>query len=303
MKVLVLGSTGMLGSMVAKVIPDEWEVLLTARCDPPMPYDHVNQRWRRFAVDHMAWQETLKELADGCDWIINCLGATKPLMDEGAAYTVNASFPKTLEETVQAPVIHASTDCVFRPGERATESRLPTADDPYGKSKGVADRDLSSTTILRCSIVGPECRVPARHLLGSVVEGRIHEGYAHHMWNGVTTLVWARMAVGIVKGLRWADWDSPLHVIPADSCSKDRLVSTIAQAFGMRGLWIEARYGDVVDMTLDTELPEAIEDLWEDAGYAKAQTIEEMIWDLADFCRVEQWPPSGVEGFRYWGKK
>ena len=80
MKVLVLGGTGMLGSMVAKVLPDEWQVLVTARVPAPYPYELVNTWWRRFAVDTTAWQEDFRSLADGCDLIVNCLGATKPLM-------------------------------------------------------------------------------------------------------------------------------------------------------------------------------------------------------------------------------
>src|SRR3990167_3497080 len=114
MKVLVLCGTGVRGSMVAKVLPDEWEVLVTARVPAPYPYELVNTWWRRFSVDHTAWQEDLKRLADGCDWIVNCLGATKPLMGEDAAYTCNAHFPGVVAG-LGPPVIHPSTDCVFDP--------------------------------------------------------------------------------------------------------------------------------------------------------------------------------------------
>lgn len=300
MKVLVLGGTGMLGSMVAKVLPDEWEVLVTARHRPPMPYELTNTWWRRFAVDHAAWQEDLKGLADGCDWIVNCLGATKPLMGEDAAYTCNAHFPRVVDN-LGPPVIHPSTDCVFA-GDDAPhyEHDVPTACDAYGSSKATAEVGLSNTAVLRCSIIGPECRSPARYLLGSALEESVRQGYAHHFWNGLSTLAWAKIAMGIIQHPEGLAGQHLLHLVPAGSCSKDRLVSTILQAFLWRGTALEAGWLDeVVDMRLDTLHRTAMNYLWSKAGYIRAPTIEEMVWELADFCRAEHWPMH-AEGWRYW---
>ena len=303
MKVLVLGGTGMLGSMVAKVLPDEWETLVTARTPAPYPYELVNTRWRRFAVDHTAWQEDLMRLADGCDWIVNCLGATKPLMvSEGAvAYTVNAHFPEVVDR-LGPPVIHPSTDCVFLGQPATTISSPPYSEDApvsantqYGRSKGEGEVELRNTTILRCSVIGPECRHPPRHLLGNVVEQSITFGYADHLWNGLTTLAWAKISMALMEHqtLRL------LHLVPAGSCSKDRLVSTILQAF--RLLWhsLEARSGEVVDTRLSTVNSGVMAYLWRAAGYDGAPTIEELVWELADFCRAEHWP-THAEGWVYW---
>ena len=299
MKVLILGGTGMLGSMVAKVLPDEWEVLVTARVPAPYPYELVNARWRRFAVDNSAWQEDLKCVADGCDWIVNCLGATKPLMGEEAAYIANAFLPGVVDK-IGPPVIHPSTDCVFlRAVPPYSELDHPSARDPYGRSKRDGEVGLGNTTILRCSIVGPECRTPARHLLGSVIEERVDEGFAHHLWNGITTLAWVRIAMAVIRDSGALGGERLLHLVPSGSCSKDRLVSTILQAFRMRGHVLEAEYGDVVDTRLATAHLSEMTELWRQAGYDGAPTLEELVWELADFCRAEHWP-THAEGWKYW---
>jgi len=319
MKVLILGGTGMLGSMVAKVLPDEWEVLVTARTPAPYPYELVNTWWRRLAVampPQPAWREDLKRLADGCDWIVNCLGATKPLIGEDAAYPVNAYLPRAVDK-LGPPAIHPSTDCVFDPRDRwdretpHSEHDMASAQDPYGLSKRVGEDGLRNTSILRCSIVGPECRTPARHLLGSVIERSIDQGWAHHLWNGITTLAWAKIAMAhmehpeILAGEHhacegaWYPRRRLLHLVPAGSCSKDRLVSTILQAFRLRDRQIEARSGEVVDTRLATVHQGVIVRLWRAAGYDDAPTIEEMVWELADFCRAEHWPTHD-RGWEYW---
>ena len=300
MKVLVLGGTGMLGSMVAKVLPDEWEVLVTARVPAPYPYELVNTWWRRFAVDTTAWQEDLRSLADGCDWIVNCLGATKPLMGEDAAYTVNAHFPR-LVDWLGSRVIHPSTDCVFSGMGEApyTEEWSPDAVDQYGDSKAEGDAYLTNTVVLRASIVGPECRNPARHLLGHVIEGSVDVGFAHHLWNGLTTLAWAKIAMAHMEHPESLAGERLLHLVPSGSCSKDRLVSTILQAFRLRNHPIEARSGEVVDTRLATVHQDVIARLWRMAGYDGAPTIEEMVWELSDFCRAEHWP-THAEGWKYW---
>ena len=305
MKILILGGTGMLGSMVAKVMPDDWEVLVTARTPAPYPYELVNARWRRFQVGSESWGTDLKELSDGCDWIVNCLGATKPLMQEDAAYTVNAHFPAAVVAT-SVPVIHASTDCVFDPDfgvDAPTEEDSPDACDLYGRSKaeGDAGGTAESAIILRSSIVGPECRTPARHLLSQVVEERVSIGYADHLWNGVTTLAWARLAAALMRDPGLFEEVRIVHLVPGSSCSKDRLVGTILQAFGMRWYATEAHLTlNPVDMRLSTMHPALRNRLWGAAGYIEPPTIEDLIWELADFCRAEQWPPSGAEGWRYW---
>ena len=326
MKVLILGGTGMLGSMVAKVLPDEWEVLVTARTPAPYPYELVNARWRRFEVGVPSWQNDLRELAEGYDWIVNCLGATKPLMGEAAAVACNAHLPKELSALGPA-VIHASTDCVFsgKGGAPYNEHVHADATDGYGQSKAAADP--SGLVTLRCSIIGPECRSPARYLLGRTLEGHVSKGWTDHCWNGLTTLAWARIATAIMEHPECVEpgglhRPALLHLVPQDSCSKDRLVRTILQAHGRVHPVESVVSGNPTDTRLDTAYTNRLQQLWRLAGYGvvpprdrgflvnqlqrlwsgadATPTIEEMIDEQAEFCRAELWPPSGVDGWRYW---
>jgi len=303
MKLLVLGGTGMLGSMVAKLAPAEWEITVTARSKAPYPYEVQNGHWRWLDIlpaDSM-WLVELASLAEGVDCIINCLGATKPLMGTAGARIANRILPQHLDGLAPC-VIHPSTDCVFSgTAGLYTETDQPDADDDYGLSK--ARGDEAGLFTLRCSLIGPECHYPARHLYGTVLEERISNGYTDHLWNGVTTLAWAKLALAIAQdpGLQPAATDVSLfHVTPRGVCSKDRLVSTILQSHGRHNVELHGMpSGTPVDRTLATNHPAMDYLLWLAAGYSPPPTIEQMVWELADFCRAEHWPPT-EHGWRYW---
>lgn len=314
MKVLVLGGTGMLGSMVAKVLPDEWEVLVTARTPAPYPYELVNTWWRRFEVGPTSWIEDLKELADGCNWIVNCLGTTKPLillllehvqnygmMGEDAARTCNEQLPMELVK-LGPPVIHASTDCVFSGNRRRPYDEMdePDAIDPYGRTKAAGE--APGAIVLRCSLVGPECRSPARYLLGKTIEGYVRQGWTDHLWNGLTTLAWARIVMAIMEHQEaWPPGSYRLqHLVPSGSCSKERLVSTILQAHEILNQIVEPTSSvNPADTRLSTIHGHELQRLWKLAGYDPAPTIEQMLYEQAEFCGRELWP-SHAEGWRYW---
>jgi len=301
MKVLIFGGTGMLGSMAAKCMPDEWEVQATARVRSPLPYDLVNLRWRRFDVGHPGWEDDLGGLVTGQDWVVNCLGATKPLMGESAASVVNAVLPGLMAATCQvvgARMIHASTDCVYDGSQGLRrEEDPPSAQDDYGARK--AQGEPPGAIVVRCSLVGPECRAPARHLLGKTLEGLVRQGYTDHLWNGLTTLHWARLVVAAIRF--GVTLPSPLHLVPEGAVTKARLLRTIFQAFTVAGLDLEAvRSGMPTDMRLATSYPGTLARFWRLAGYDPPPTIEQMLQELADFCHAELWPPNQHQ---YWGRR
>ena len=298
MKVLVLGGTGMLGSMATKVLAEQGhEVFPTSRSGQPYPYDGDLIRWRLLSVeDESVWREIRRQELLDVDWIVNCLGATKPLMGEPSAEWVNGTFGWGLvREAKGVRVIHASTDCVFDgSGGWPCEVDKPTALDDYGRSKASGEPD--GALVLRCSIIGPECREPARNLLGAAVEGRVAEGRHRHLWNGVTTLQWAKVVAGVI------DNDNPIagrvHLVPGGSCSKDRLVATILQAFGWleHPLSVDGR-GSAFDMRMSTARGDEVLKLWGQAGYDNPPGIEQMVWELAEYCAEEKWPQAM---WRYW---
>jgi dTDP-4-dehydrorhamnose reductase len=195
-RVLVLGHHGMLGRVVARVCRDRVFDVATvdARYDPTAP--------DRFMASVQRARANV---------VVNALGLVKQRSaDREALFAHNAEFPLLLRRALPPDVllVHASTDCVFS-GDAAPYAvgASPDATDAYGASKagGEAVAGFANTVVVRTSIVGLEAPGRANGLLGWFLsqpdQARV-PGYVNHIWNGITTLEWARLAAGFVDGSR-----------------------------------------------------------------------------------------------------
>jgi dTDP-4-dehydrorhamnose reductase len=239
MKVLVLGSSGMLGAAVASQLsknPD-LQVATTSRGQ-----DNPN-----FVIRDVS---EIKELINSVrpDVIVNCVGVIKPHINANdsrsisKAISVNALFPHDLLEWSQefgSRLIQIATDCVFdgRTGSYSeTDLHCPT--DVYGMTKSLGELPNSSALNLRCSIIGP-----SRYHNNSLYEWVINSpknsklsGFSNHTWNGVTTLVFAQIverAITMINPI-----SGTYHVVPADSVTKFQLLKHIAKLSGRSDLII-----------------------------------------------------------------
>lgn len=288
MRVLVLGATGMLGSMTLKALKqtDSLDVIGTARRQGQDKTKH-----KLFDVVKDDPKELFREPVD---WVVNCIGITKPFIrDDSRAETetailVNALFPQRLAVAAEesgARVLQIATDCVYSGREGGyTESSAMDALDVYGKTKSLGEVRSSLVHHLRCSIIGPE--TDSKRFLISWVLGQPKDaelpGWTNHRWNGVTTYHFARICSGIIRhniGLPHLQ-----HVIPADVVSKAQLLRDIAGAHGRNDLLVkETQATQVVDRTLATDDTNANRSLWTAAGYAEPPSIREMLKEMVDF--------------------
>jgi dTDP-4-dehydrorhamnose reductase len=306
MKVLILGGSGMLGNMMAKVLPSDWDVRMTGRW-AMVPFDLVDRRWDRFEVtnDPEYWAPRLQELMAGKDWIINCLGSTKPLLDDeqsnarSRALMTNVFLPHLIAEylTDRQKAIHITTDCVFtgkKSGYDVSDVRDST--DLYGLSKMCGEVSRRGVINLRCSIIGPEVR-KARYLLGKAVEGEISKGYRNHYWNGVTTLALTKVVSAMIS----KDWQGnfkPMHIHAAGAVTKADLCRYIVEEFRRPFPIEETDAPDAITM----QLMSADAGVWSMAGYDRCPTVHEMIAELAEFCAEEMWPQQEL-GWMYWQRR
>jgi dTDP-4-dehydrorhamnose reductase len=288
-RVLLLGVTGMLGEMVARVLattPD-LEVIGTARTG-----DAVGSPFPVRAFD--ARRDDPTDLVEQAapDWIVNAIGIIKPRIDEADAASVaeavdvNALFPYALAEAAErrgARVIQIATDCVYSGRDGGYLEDAPhDALDVYGKSKSLGEVPAPNVYHLRCSIIGPE-RASGRSLLAWVLghpDGATAPGFTDHRWNGVTTWQFGRLSAAIVR----SDLDLPplLHVVPGDTVTKAELVAEIAGAFGREDLRVDpGQSASAVDRSLATLHPDANERLWRAAGYDSPPPVAEMVRELA----------------------
>jgi len=262
MRILVIGASGMLGSAVCQVLP------------------------RATAISRGAGNFDIDDLhIDGYDWIINAVGVTKPMAQRDDLYRVNAQFPRDLanaSERAGARVIQIATDGVFSGARgRYKESDPHDATDDYGRSKSLGEIHSPNFVNLRCSIIGPEPHEP-RYLLEWLRRqppSATVRGFTNHLWNGITTLHFARIVAGIVNN----DLAVPSvqHVIPTGAITKANLLRELARAYGRTDLRIEdAEAPESIDRTLITERPDVNAALWRAAAYDQPPTIPQMIDEL-----------------------
>jgi dTDP-4-dehydrorhamnose reductase len=292
-RVLVLGGTGMLGSMVTEVLAEapDLEVTSTARTQ-------VQTRAAAACAASVVWR-TLDLEADtaaldlsGFAWIVSCVGLIKPHIREeepasvGRAIRLNALLPVRLAEAARAAgarLLLVATDCVWSGGRGAyVETDAHDALDVYGRTKSLGEVRAEGVHHLRCSFVGPERGRRTSLLewfLGQPRGARV-TGFTDHRWNGVTSLALARVVLGIVRG----ELELPhlQHLVPADAVSKEELLRLFARAYGRDDVMIQAGPGpSPVDRTLATVDPAGSAALWRAAGEASPPRIEALVTALA----------------------
>jgi dTDP-4-dehydrorhamnose reductase len=280
--VLILGGTGMLGHAVLEEFRGfNGDVKFTSRSGSGIPFDVLND-----SVENLA-----QHVRSG-DYIVNCLGITKPHIkdenkqDVAKARLVNSLFPAelaALAEQTGAKVIQIATDCVFsgRKGHYL-ETDTHDAEDVYGKTKSLGEVVSNNVMHIRVSTIGRELGRSTLLLewVLSHPKGATLPGFTDHFWNGVTTNHFAKVVRGIIEN---DGFESGLsHLVPANELSKADLVRHIASAFGRSDLMVEDTYsGKPINRTLSTTNPDFNRQLWAGAGYPEIPSVEHLIAEIA----------------------
>lgn len=298
MKVVVLGASGMLGSMVLSWLARDPELALvaTGRERELLPgMKRLAPGCELQILDaETASADTLATLIVGADWVVNCIGVIKPyIKDDNPTQTqralrVNALFPHLLAQAAEqtgCKVLQIATDCVYSGLKGGYAEPAPhDALDVYGKSKSLGEVYSPQVHHLRCSIIGPEpkCHVSLLDwFLGQPKDAGV-KGFTNHDWNGVTTLHYAKVCHGIMKqGLALPRL---LHVVPTSTIAKSDLLAAFAASYGRTDITIDpVAAPTVVDRTLTTAQPDLNAAVWQAAGYALPPTVPQMVQEMADY--------------------
>jgi dTDP-4-dehydrorhamnose reductase len=191
MKVLVLGHNGMLGSVVFSYLNQYYDVHTTDYRYPSNEFiDNI------FSFDG--------------DWVINCIGAIPHKYSE---FNINYELPILLDTVNTFKVIHCSTDDI-------------SSNTPYSLSKQKASDWIKlhskNTRTIRSSIIGM-----GGGLLSWLLSNNEVDGYVNCMWNGITTLEWAKYCKLIIDG----DLNDTNLSLVTDCISKYELLSIINNVF------------------------------------------------------------------------
>ncbi len=293
-KVLILGSTGMLGREMARTNFTGYEVIELNRNEQAVI--RVNQHVK---IDSKLTDVENKLNFKDVDFVVNCIGLIRQKIDEKNRDSVNGALIANFEvplklialsERFDFKIIQIGTDCVFS-GLRGNyvETDPHDAVDVYGKSKSLGEIPHENLSILRTSIIGKEMNT-ASSLLSwflSQPKGAVVNGYSNQLWNGVTVWHFANFVKGIIEEGTFEKYSGVHHVLPADKVNKEILLKNFASTFKREDIdVIPFPSGPLVDMTLSSNNMQLNNDLWKLAGYTRPLSIEEMIVEYSSFTEI-----------------
>lgn len=288
MRLIVLGSTGMLGSEVTRLAKVLGVHLIEVSRTQGIRFDAASS-----SVEELAKLLQLRE----ADYLVNCIGwipqkaSNLRTEDESAAWLLNTELPRQINNAAGThgfSWIQIGTDCVFSGSTGGySETSTKDASDLYGLSKIEGEKLSSHAMMVRSSIIGPDNRTRTglySWLKGEATEGRTVTGFRNHLWNGVSTTAFARLAIGLAQTGQKQPFVS--HWVPGNSTSKLDLLEFIAKNLGLTSGFVQAGEAPrAIDRTLKTNNVGFNNELWKLAGYQAPPTIEELVAELVALDR------------------
>jgi dTDP-4-dehydrorhamnose reductase len=245
-RAFVAGHRGMLGHVVARLLAERGVEVGTSE-----------ERYSGGPSDPLV--EAARD--SGAEVVVNCLGRIKQKsQDPRDLATANALFPLHLVQRLRRGqfLLHASSDCVFagaRGRYRVDDERDAT--DDYGRSKIIGEgvARWPDVSVIRVSIIGPERdrSTGGSGLLAWLLSRSTAlpvPGYTNHLWNGITTLEWARVALELLE--RRAKGEAPPSIVQPSgtTVSKYELLCAIRDAFGTGHRIVPTEAPERIDRTL-----------------------------------------------------
>ena len=258
MKVIVIGATGMLGYSIFSNLSElsNLDVYGTVRTINGLEnfFPSKDKLLPNIDVKDFKTLETAV-LTVKPDVVINCIGLIKQhdvSKQHVEAIEVNALLPHKIAQlcdTIEARLIHFSTDCVFDgKAGNYVESDLPTATDLYGKSKCLGEVDYGKHVTLRTSIIGHELKSSVSLIDWFLSQEGSVRGFSKAVFSGLPTTYVAKVLADYVLPNSSL---SGLYQLSVDPIDKHSLISKVAHAYNKQ-IEIERFEDFVLDRSLDS---------------------------------------------------
>lgn len=226
-KILLFGSSGMLGRYVFSVLRKQYEVICINRND----FNIFTDKWEKLS-------NLIGERLSNNDVIINCAGIIpqKHTTDNNLDLyiRVNTLFPHKISEIAKkhnCKFIHITTDCVFDGTKGSyTVDDKHSATNIYGVSKSLGEPD--EATIIRTSIIGEELQ-GKKSLIEWIIssKNKTINGFTNHYWNGITCLTLANIIKTIIAENLF--WNGVKHIFSPSTVTKYDLCNYINEIYGL----------------------------------------------------------------------
>ena len=247
MKIIIIGSNGMLGRYVYTYFKNK--------------YSEVYGLTRKELDCNMSTEE-IERILSGIvsrnknNTLINCSGViNRRNVCSSEFYKVNSLFPHTLYNICQKLVvnfIHVSTDCVYN-GKKGgyNEYSRHCSDELYGMSKSLGEGDHMT---IRTSLIGEE--MYNKYSLIEWLKGMTNQtikGYINHYWNGMTCLEFSKLVDYLID--RRIYWNGTRNFFSPRIVTKYELCMFISKIYNLN-LNIEKGEGiDYIDRSLSSIYP------------------------------------------------
>lgn len=192
-KVLILGSTGLIGHQIYTFLKKKNKYQLFNVSKSKLNSDTI-------LLDATNYLKLEKEIINiKPEFIINCIGILIEKSEKfpDIATKLNSNLPKQLEATskkLKFKIIHMSTDCVFSGNKgNYNEYDIPDGETDYAKSKIKGEIDSKVHLTIRTSVIGPELKKGSELFDWFMRAKDKVNGYTGSIWSGVTTLELSKM--------------------------------------------------------------------------------------------------------------
>lgn len=225
-KVLIIGSTGMLGHVVKRYFEKQgYDVYATSRIENSELYFDAQKN----VYDLERIIEAVKPNA-----VVNCIGILNKAAEDNKslAVLINSFLPHYIDDLSNKygfKFVHISTDCVFdgKKGEYSEDSEKD-AKSFYGQSKALGEINNNRNVTLRTSIVGPDSNPNGIGLFKWFMDqtGEV-KGFTDVIWTGVTTIELAKQIKTAIDN----DLTGLFHVVNGDKIDKYSLLQLFKKHF------------------------------------------------------------------------
>ena len=222
------------------------------------------------------------------DIIINCIGKIKPFINENnldqisAAIKVNSLFPFELSKIIKhkkAKIYQIATDCVFS-GDKGNYDEISKHDalDVYGKTKSLGEINKKNFFNIRVSIIGKELKSKnslVEWFLSNKNKDKIF-GFSNHLWNGVTTNVFAEILYTIIS--KKIKIPNNVHIVPKDKVNKYQLMNYLKYHFDFLNLKVIKKNSNMtINRVLNTKHKAINNKIWISSKFKKKLKIREIV--------------------------
>lgn len=241
MKVLVLGSSGLVGNTITKyfLYKTDYETYGLLRDSKKIDFFKNKFHSKFLCLEEILNLNELEKIICNLkpNIVINCIGITNKNINNDPKFienliSLNSLFPHKLSQICSqfnVRLIHFSSDCIFS-GKKGFYSEFDTPDptDIYGKSKLLGELNYPNTLTIRKSVIGHELFLQKGLLEWFLGQKDIVNGFINAIFSGLTVL---ELAIIIDKYIIPNKQLSGILNIAGQSISKYDLLSIISNEY------------------------------------------------------------------------